>query len=38
MLYLGYSVGYILDIVYDLFWLYSRMYFGYSEGFILAIV
>ena len=37
MIYFGYSVGFILVIGYDLFWLWCMIYFGYSVGFILVI-
>jgi len=33
----GHSVGFILVIVWDLFWFSCRIYFGYILGFILAI-
>ena len=34
----GFFVGFILVIVYDLFWLLCMIYFGCSISFILVIV
>ena len=37
MIYFGYSVGCILAIVYDIFWLYCKGSLGYAVGFSLGI-